>query len=267
MIAKTKNAIRAIPRVAVRAEIVGETHTGHVREDNQDFFHIDQNRQFAIVADGMGGHEGGQVASRLATQAVASVIDRALAEAQSIDDEVLVEAFIAARDAIEEGSRADEELAQMGTTLVLGAMAKDGDFVVAHMGDSRLYRLRNGKITCLTRDHNVLGELLSAGILTPEQSQENARLGHLLTRALSPGCVPVPDVSRFRCLPGDHFVLCSDGLHGVVSDPEILDAMQREDNDKDACRALIEATLDRGAPDNVTAVILAVHLADNPSTH
>jgi PPM family protein phosphatase len=267
MSTKTNVCFPAVRVGPLQGSISGHTHVGQVREDNQDHLHIDPRSRFAIVADGMGGHEGGQLASRLAADAVADVIADALDEnAASIHDDTLLRAFQSARDAIEEEALQDEELASMGTTLVLGALTGDGELVIAHMGDSRLYRLREGKLTCLTRDHNVLSELLHAGILSDSQVETNRRLAHLLTRALSPGCVAAPDVARCSPQPGDLFLLCSDGLHGCVDDKEITELLGRDAPSDDICDALIDAALEQGAPDNVTAVLIRVS-ADSPPTH
>ncbi len=267
MSTKTNVCFPAVKVGPLRGSISGHTHVGHVRDDNQDHLHIDPRSRFAIVADGMGGHDGGQLASRVAADAVADVIADALDDnGASIHDDVLLRAFQSARDAIEGEALRDQELASMGTTLVLGALTGNGELVVAHMGDSRLYRLREGKLTCLTRDHNVLSELLHAGILNESQVATNQRLAHLLTRALSPGCVAAPDVARCSPEPGDLFLLCSDGLHGVVDDAEITALLGRDVPSDEICDALIEAALEHGAPDNVTAVLIRV-TADGPQAH
>lgn len=267
MSTKTKVCVPVVRIGPLRGSISGHTHVGHVREDNQDHLHIDPRSRFAIVADGMGGHDGGQLASRLAADAVADVIADALDDnANSIHDDILLRAFQSARAAIESEALRDEDLASMGTTLVLGALTDNGELVIAHMGDSRLYRLRDGRLTCLTRDHNVLSELIHAGILSDDQAESNRRLSHLLTRALSPGCVATPDVARISPEAGDQFLLCSDGLHGVVSDEEIADVLARDDPAATICDGLICAALERGAPDNVTAVLIQV-LEDRPDAH
>lgn len=260
MSTKTNVSVPAVKVGPLRGAFAGQTHVGKVRDDNQDHLHIDPMSRFAIVADGMGGHDGGQLASRVAADAVADVIADALDdEGEFIHDDTLLRAFQAARTAIEAEAEQDEDLANMGTTLVLGALTSSGELVIAHMGDSRLYRLREGKLTCLTRDHNVLSELLQAGILTESQIDMNQRLAHLLTRALSPGCVAAPDVARISPQPGDMYLLCSDGLHGCVTDQQIASVLaQAEAHGDEICDDLIHAALDQGAPDNVTAVLLEV---------
>ena len=240
------------------ATMAGRSHVGKVRQENQDKFHIDPDARFALVADGMGGHKGGQIASAIAIETVKSLIEDVLRKMGDISDDVLFLAFQAARAAVEAKALEDSALATMGTTLVMLALGDENEIIAAHLGDSRLYRLRDGKLTPLTRDHNVLAELLHAGILTNEQAELNQRLSHLLTRAISVGCAAPPDIIRVSGQPGDRYLLCSDGLHGVVEDSQIQHLLGDDSPEYEVCEDLVHAALEAGAPDNVTAVMIVV---------
>jgi protein phosphatase len=228
---------------------------GKVRQENQDSFHIDPANRFFIVADGMGGQNGGKVASQLSCDAVASALDGA--DPTRTSEETLKTAFNAAFEALTEAVDQDQDLSKMGTTLLCALMDSGDEMVVAHLGDSRLYRLRDGRLRRMTDDHNVLSELVRAGVLSGKNIEENQRLGHLLTRAVSPNSPDRPDVFRTIVYPGDRYILCSDGLHGVLDDIEIESRLSNKGRSPDEiCQDLVEATLDAGAPDNVTLVMM-----------
>ena len=236
--------------------VAGLTHQGLVREDNQDSHHIDEARRFAIVADGMGGHQGGALASRSACEAAAARLSVVGGLVDGTLEESMRAAFDAAFGALATEAARDPKVAGMGTTLLCAALDADSELVVAHLGDSRLYRLREGHLRCLTDDHNVLSELVRAGVLSGDRIQENRRLAHLLTRAISPGAVDRPDVFRTMIFPGDIYLLCSDGLHGPVGDTAIAALLALDTGEEEICQALVDAALSAGAPDNITTVVM-----------
>ncbi len=235
------------------------THQGLIREDNQDAFIIDPDGRFAIVADGMGGHEGGALASRTASAAVAAALDHPFDDDRhdALAEKWLRTGFGEAFEALSAKALKNPDCGDMGTTLLATAFCRhDGELVVAHLGDSRLYRLRDGRLTQLTDDHNVLAELRRAGVLNEETEAENHHLAHLLTRAVSPGATDRPDIFRAQTHPGDRYLLCSDGLHGVVAHDKIATLLGQDCDLETICQDLIDASLDGGAPDNVTVALL-----------
>ncbi len=245
-----------LPMEVPRApQIAGLTHRGLVRVDNQDAFFADPAGRFAIVADGMGGHDGGATASRLACEAASELL--AAEHNRTAPERALRAAFEAAFEAINTEALLRPELANMGTTLVCAALDEVGELTIAHLGDSRMYRLRQGELRCLTEDHNVLAELIRAGVLSDDRLEDNRRLSHLLTRAISPGATDRPDIFRTLARPGDRYLLCSDGLHGVVPYKTINTLLNADERDDEICRTLVEAALDLGAPDNITVVLMS----------
>ena len=242
---------------AIRIEAASLTDVGLVRERNEDACGqrvFGEGRLF-VVADGMGGHAGGATASRLAVEAV----ERALGAAPNDPARQLREALEAANRSIYDASRRDSSLAGMGTTGVVLLIA-DGRGWVANVGDSRAYRLRDGELEQLTRDHSVVAEMVRLGVLTPAQAAVHPRRNEVL-RSLGTGPDVDVDVDEVDVAAGDVFLLCSDGLCGVVDDPAIA-ALLGDADVEDASRALVEAAIGQGAPDNVTVQVVRVHPPD-----
>jgi protein phosphatase len=175
----------------------------------------------------MGGQVGGKVASTLSCQAVASTLETAPTDIPK--EEAIKAAFEAAFTSLHKAVSENADLAKMGTTLVCAVLDNRDEMVVAHLGDSRLYRLRDGHLRCLTDDHNVLSELVRAGVLSGKNIDENKRLAHLLTRAVSPSNPDRPDIFRTIVFPGDRYLLCSDGLHGAFDEQEIKCFLHADD--------------------------------------
>jgi serine/threonine protein phosphatase PrpC len=249
-------ALQVEPGPLPSPSLQARTHVGRVRPDNQDSHLIDPKRRFALVADGMGGHEGGQIASALAAQIIGEALQQEGALRTGLAERALYAAFEEAAFAINRRADEDPALATMGTTLTCAALLDSDELLVLHVGDSRLYRLRGGELEQLTHDHNVLGELLRAGMLHPSQIEQNAHLGHLLTRVLCASTACEPDLLRFQPEPGDRYLLSSDGLHDVIEPERLLAVLNGDGADDAIAEALIQAALDAGAPDNVTAVLL-----------
>lgn len=202
------------------------------------------------VADGMGGHPHGDVASAAAITA--------LTEPPAAGEPAAALAAAVARAAarLEELAATDPELRGMGTTLT--AMAWDGaGFAVAHIGDSRAYLLRGGDLFQITRDHTMVQTLVDSGRLTPEQAADHP-LGSTLLRALQPGGDQHPDLFRQDAAPGDRYLLCSDGLSGFVPAGAIRDALAGAARPEDAVTRLIALADAAGAPDNITCVVADV---------
>jgi protein phosphatase len=237
----------------LRCESASGTDVGLVREQNEDAFgeaSVDAGRLF-VVADGMGGHAGGATASRLAV----GTIEQVFAETGGATPERLRSAVEAANRCIHEQSRSDRSLAGMGTTAVALAI-EAGRAWVANVGDSRAYRLRRGDFEQLTRDHSVVAELVRRGLLTDAQARVHPRRNEVL-RSLGSFPEVEVDLDEVELSPGDVFLLCSDGLSGVVDDAAIA-ARRAGASPADACQALIEAAIGQGAPDNVTVQVVRV---------
>jgi PPM family protein phosphatase len=254
-------------KVRAGFEVSTQTDIGCLRQNNEDSFGYwepDDDRQFhrrgrlIVVADGMGGYEGGQEASRLAVDTLVAVYrDFPNDDPQA----ALNEGLRAAHEKIRSYSDDHPDLRGMGTTCTAAAVVKHGDhdaLFYVHVGDTRLYLIRNGEIVRVTRDHSYVGRLVEAGMLTPEEAERHPQR-NILTAAL--GTNPelfMDSASQPEPLfPGDTLIICSDGLWGQVADPEILTAVERHDAEG-AGRELIRLARERGGPDNITVAILRI---------
>ncbi|HKH26334.1 MAG TPA: Stp1/IreP family PP2C-type Ser/Thr phosphatase [Acidimicrobiia bacterium] len=236
----------------------GVTDVGRVRDGNEDDF-IDQVDRLGLVAvaDGMGGHRAGEVASATALEALRA----AVANGRSLRD-----AIEGANDAVLEKSESDRELHGMGTTLTAGMLGSDGQLVVGHVGDSRAYLVRDGELTQITNDHSLVEEMVRGGELTPEQAEVHPRRS-IITRAL--GIDPQVEVDEYPIdlRLGDRILLCSDGLTTMVRPDDIAGILNREHDPKRAAQLLVDAANEAGGEDNVTAVIIdAVEVTHDDAT-
>ena len=240
-------------------ELWGTTDSGKVRRQNQDVFKIlyDEAKSVAVlvVCDGMGGARAGNVASSLAAEAFMHSIGFFLEyiEEQSDVAMKMADAVLAANRAVYEKSIIDEEYAGMGTTLAAAISTGKGE-VVVNIGDSRVYHVTQNGIIQITKDHSVVEDMISRGDLTRAEARRHPNK-HLITRALGTSNDEEPDVFFLNLDPGDHILLCSDGLSNVVLDSEILFELQSGASVRECCESLVNMALSRGAPDNVTAVI------------
>ncbi|RSN46992.1 PP2C family protein-serine/threonine phosphatase [Actinomadura sp. WAC 06369] len=230
-------------RFAVRSDL------GRRRTANEDA--AVAGPRLLAVADGMGGHPHGDVASRIAIEAVAGVPS---GPGDPADGLAAAVASAAAR--LDELGRRDPGYARTGTTLT--ALAWDGArFAVAHIGDSRAYLLRGGDLFQLTRDHTMVQTLVDGGQLTPEEAADHPR-GSVLVRALQSGTAAAPDLFRHDALPGDRYLLCSDGLSGQVPAAAIRDVLAGTDEPARAADRLVDLANQAGGPDNITCVVADV---------
>ena len=227
------------------------THIGLRREANQDRFLLRErgdDHLLAAVADGMGGVAGGEIASRIALE----TFERSYGAGS------MREAAIAADRAITGESSARPDLAGMGTTLVVADATPDGHLTWMNIGDSRLYRLRGESLEQVSNDHSLVADLVRSGDLTPEEAESHPRR-NVLTMALGAEKSLDPETGRIASEPGDRFLICSDGLHGMVPDREILRILAADWDINARCDSLVEAALDAGGVDNVTVLILERH--------
>lgn len=228
---------------------------GLVREANEDFmaeFQRPSGHRLLVVADGMGGHKGGATASRLCVETIGEVFRNSSDEPATL----LREALQVANERIFHEAAENRDLAGMGTTAVLLLVTPEANAWVAHLGDSRAYLLRDGKLTPLTEDHTVVAAMIKRGFLTEDAADTHPRR-HELVRCVGFHRDAEPEVSHHDVLPGDRFLLCSDGLSGQLSDAEISEILQREAL-SDAVVTMVEASNARGGIDNVTVMIGAL---------
>jgi serine/threonine protein phosphatase PrpC len=227
---------------------------GRMRSGNEDSYFCGQT-VFA-VADGLGGHQGGEVASATAVEPLARLDGRQFTDPAEAA-EALATAIREANQAILDRAAGDPALYGMGTTVTAAAAVGDTHLQLAHVGDSRAYLLREGALDQLTTDHTVVGELVRRGRLTPEQAAIHPERS-ILTRAvgLDPR-VPVDLPDPLELSPGDQLLLCSDGLTEAVDDDQITELLSAPDGNA-ACRSLIDAANDAGGPDNITVVLVRV---------
>lgn len=231
-----------------------DTDVGRVRSVNQDRcaeFQVSAAARLLVLADGMGGHAGGEHASRIAVQSIGKAFQSEFGEAEP----TLRRAFDAANEAILQEARDRSELHGMGTTAV-ALMITPGGAWTANVGDSRAYRLRGGKIELLTEDHSIVFEEVRSGRISPSEARTHPLRNRLLRcLGIQPGVIV--DVERVEIEPGDRFLLCSDGLWGEVDEAELgrlLDA-ERPEN---VVRILIDRANDNGGEDNITVQVAAV---------
>ena len=227
-----------------------KTDVGQMRKVNQDYvdeFSRDSGRErLLVIADGMGGHSAGDVASRMAVETVGEVFQDARLDAQRL----LLSAFETANQRLRAAADDDDSLAGMGTTAVALLFARNGASWLAHVGDSRAYRLRDGQLVQLTDDHSVVGELQRLGRISPEQARTHPQRNQIL-RAIGTQSTIEVDLQRLDARRGDRFLTCSDGLYGMVHDEEIAEILGSESAD-DAVRMLVDLANDRGGSDNIT---------------
>lgn len=233
-------------------EAAARSDVGRRRRTNEDCYALDGTLGLYLVADGMGGHNAGQVASGLAAETALSAL-RTLEGAPVSLAERLRTAVAAANREVFAAARSQPELSGMGTTLV-ALVAGRGRVALAHVGDSRAYLVRGAKIRQLTDDHSLVAELVRRREIPEEAAREHPHR-HVLTRALGVRRSVEPDLAELTPALGDVFALCSDGLTGHVHDREIAAAVARETDLERVCGSLIELANDRGGEDNVTVLL------------
>jgi serine/threonine protein phosphatase PrpC len=236
----------------------GLSHVGR-RSNNEDALLEARALGLFAVADGLGGYEGGEVASKLTVSALQSFVEanqrdplgtwpiRAL-KSRTFEENLLAAASVAAHREI--AARRTGTLSQMGSTVV-AALLRDRTLTVMHCGDSRLYRLRDGVVTALTRDHSVWAEMEAAGLAG---DRAGFAWKNQITRALGLEGHSNPDVATFEAKPGDVYLLCSDGLYDPLEAPRLREGLSLEP--EDACRDLVCAAFEAGSHDNITGVVV-----------
>ena len=251
--------------LAKALEMAARTDPGRVREHNEDAVFANPALGLAILADGMGGYNAGEVASEMAVTQLAAEIEEGLSFKAAWEKEpdgvpyaraLLHERIVSANAAIHHAAQTEPGCSGMGTTLVTALFA-DNQLTVAHIGDSRLYRWRSGRLEPLTKDHSLLQVQIDTGLLSPEQARQSQQK-NLLTRALGAEPEVEPEIHSHGVLPGDCYLICSDGLNDMLEDQEIARLLAQAQDLDAAAAALIEAANSGGGRDNVSVILIRV---------
>ena len=232
--------------MTLHAVVGAATDTGRVRDHNEDAFLVDDHLGLFAVADGMGGHQAGEVASAIALEALRAAVT---------SGEGIRDAVTSANDAVYEKSTSDDRLRGMGTTLTAGTLAAGDTMLLGHVGDSRAYVLRDHELDRLTVDHSLVEELIQAGELTEAQAEHDPRRS-MITRAL--GIEPTVEVDLYpiQVHEGDRVLLCSDGLTGMVGEDEIQQVLTEVRDPAQAAHRLVDEANSAGGIDNITVLIV-----------
>lgn len=244
-------------------EVGKSTDVGRTRPLNEDSYYVSEYVEqfdaiYAMVADGMGGHQAGEVASAAAIGEVSAFINKYFTD--GLDDEqikkLLVSAIKSANDKVYRLSRADEHMSGMGTTLTL--LLKTGKQIyIAHVGDSRAYVIHGESIHRVTTDHSMVEELLKSGQITPKQAQNHPQK-NIITRAIGTEPTISADTYQLSSQPGDIYLLCTDGLTNMLSDGRIISLIRENEHLDTAAKILTQAANEQGGQDNITVVLLRV---------
>ncbi|MBI4983987.1 MAG: Stp1/IreP family PP2C-type Ser/Thr phosphatase [Rhodocyclales bacterium] len=250
-------------------EIATLSDKGMVRSHNEDAVLANAVSGFVVLADGMGGYNAGEVASGMATALLGSELEKSFTEREPFRVEpdgrswarvVLATEIARANGAIHQAAQSQPQYAGMGTTLVT-AVFHNNTVTVAHIGDSRLYRLRGEEFGPITRDHSLLQEQIDSGMITVEQARHSQNK-NLVTRALGIDPAVEPEIHDHAVLPGDIYLLCSDGLNDMVEDEEIAMTLQALAANLELCATqLVQMANDNGGRDNVSVILVRVREA------
>jgi protein phosphatase len=249
-------------------ECAFRSHVGLVRKHNEDYLFCRPEQGVLVLADGMGGHNAGEVASRVAVEAAAASLCQTQ-EADTMDD---LESLLAVADAVDRANsevfnsvEKDPSLKGMGTTLVL-ALFRESHIFLAHVGDSRLYRFRGGRLRALTRDHSLVQELIDNGLFDTKEEAKEAGIGdNVLTRSIGIDPFVESDVGDHELVPGDLFLMCSDGLCGRVEDARIEALLHADFDLEEMASSLEKAALDAGGRDNISLILARVREEEEAS--
>lgn len=242
--------------------VEGRTDKGRVRPNNEDNFYLDEKEGLLIVADGMGGHASGEIASKMAIDVIkdyfklakegrAAQIGNYREEYSEMTNQI-DSAISLANSAIYEAAKGNSAWKGMGTT-VAAAFLNGNKLSIAHVGDSRVYLVRAGNIEQLTDDHSVVYEQVKRELLTKEEAQKS-EMKHLLTRALGATSHVDVDINEMTIVGGDILILCTDGLNSMISDDDIFSVVMSTNDPATACEMLVQMANDNGGKDNITVI-------------
>ncbi len=247
--------------------IMGLTDAGMVRSKNEDAIGYDSALGLVVLADGMGGHRGGEIASSMTVDTIIDQLQQKLPEITaggvdetsgfSLESICIQDAVVAANDLVYKTAEANPEHKGMGTTIVV-LQFYNNSFSLAHIGDSRCYRLRNDKFEQITKDHSLLQELIDRGFYTPEEAR-NSMNKNLVTRALGIDPIVMPDIQEDIVLKNDIYLLCSDGLTDLVEDEDIYYTIKEfSANLEEAAKQLITKANQNGGKDNISVMLCRI---------
>ena len=247
--------------------IIGLTDKGIVRRKNEDSIGFDSALGLMVLADGMGGHRGGEIASSMTVDTIIAELQKHLPEIAvgeidetsgfSMESICIQDAVVAANQLVYKTAEANPEHKGMGTTIVV-LQFYNNSFSLAHIGDSRCYRVRSDKFEQITRDHSLLQELIDRGFYTPEEAR-NSMNKNLVTRALGIDPIVMPDIQEDIVLKNDIYLLCSDGLTDLVEDEDIyLTIKQFSANLEEAAKQLITKANRKGGKDNISVMLCRI---------
>jgi serine/threonine protein phosphatase PrpC len=242
-------------------EFLGLTDTGRTRTNNEDSIAVDEETGLAVLADGMGGYNAGEVASSMATGFVKTELGRWLREASVGATEADVRRAMDicvdnANRAIFDAASSNPQYAGMGTTLVVAAF-REGRVLIGHVGDSRGYRMRGGRLVQVTRDHSLLQEQIDAGMITQEQAAFSSNK-NLVTRAVGVEDTVLLELHLHEVLPDDLYLMCSDGLSDMLDDDAIAQVLDGSDSLQYMADALVDAANEAGGKDNIAVILVRV---------
>lgn len=238
----------------------GATDTGCVRSANQDSYYIDPEGRFFVVADGMGGHAGGEIASKIAVDSIRECLD-ALWDTNATPQKLMEDAISKANQAIIDDQNANPIRSDMGTTVVLLIFHEEQPWF-CHIGDSRLYRLRGAKLEQISDDHTWIARAIQTGVVNADEAKSHP-WRHMLLQCLGREDVKGVASRAIEWQPGDRFLICSDGLTEELSDDRIAHQLKSIRNCQQSAQALIESAKLRGGRDNITVVIVSNELNPN----
>lgn len=241
-------------------EVYAKTDIGKARETNQDSYYIEEEQdsdlQVYILADGMGGYTGGEIASSLAVNSVKTYIRNNLKKLEHNKETIkqcMKEAIEYANMMVNEKANENEDICEMGTTLDVVILYEDRIYI-GHVGDSRVYRIRKNMIRKLTTDHSYVEKLLKDGSITKEEAINHPKK-HMLIKAIGSNAFAEPDILEKKVLEGDIILMCSDGLSNMVSEEEILALVQEN---KNVASTLVEKANEMGGNDNITVIVIKI---------
>lgn len=246
------------PDVSVPFRWAAETHLGKVRQENQDSFFADPETALFVVSDGMGGHQGGALASEIVVEDLPVMIENALDKLR-VGTTRTIRALL--KKVISEQSRqlrlegtSETGFEDMGATSVV-ALVRNKRCFIANIGDSRAYRLRSGRLIQLTRDHSVVSELIEKGRIEPEEAHDHDAAGQI-TRYIGMEEKARSHIHSFGLKKADRILLCTDGLTDMVEDKSIAAVLKTQTDPQNACKSLIAAANNAGGHDNITTLII-----------
>lgn len=246
-------------------EFAARTDTGRVRPQNEDAIAINPICGLAVLADGMGGYNAGEVASGIAVAVTKQTLEDGLCrlpsgkyassqpEAHPVH-QLMVDSIQRANDAILDAAHSEPQYAGMGTTLVT-ALVQHDKIIIAHVGDSRAYRFRNGELIQITRDHSLLQEQIDAGLIDPALAHY-AQYKNLVTRAVGVAPALEVEIHQHQMESGDVYLLCSDGMSDMLQSFEIVEILERHSSLTGACDALVQRANDHGGRDNISVILI-----------